>query len=419
MNFWRFKKLICLVIIIGSLFIGHIQVSNAGLVEDLQAQINAKQKEIERLEAIAATYQATIKTKKSEEKSLKSEISIYNNEIAKLEVDISVTENKIDETDLQIKELDLKIQIKEGEIDQGKSNLSSAIRMINEYDQETLLSIMLESDNFSDVFSQMHYIDLLQQEINKQVNDLKFLKREYEEQNTRMRQYKTAQEELKQELGIRQGALAQQRSNKNTLLAKTKGEEARYQKMLNDTIAERNIYFAQIRDLETQIYKEKNFIIHVTATNIPPAGTKLFSMPESKYVLTQGYGMTSYAKKGAYGGSPHNGIDVAGGRGTAVKSIGEGTVIVKGYNSGWGNWVAVQHTNNMVSIYAHMMQSAHAVIGQNVVAGTVLGYEGSTGNSTGSHLHLSIYTDFFTYISKTGELYFNYFQGSINPFNYL
>ncbi len=60
-------------------------------------------------------------------------------------------------------------------------------------------------------------------------------------------------------------------------------------------------------------------------------------------------------------------------------------------------------------------------VGTEVKAGDVIGYEGATGNASGSHLHLSIYKDFFTYISdkKSGQLYFNYFEGTVNPLDYL
>ena len=74
----------------------------------------------------------------------------------------------------------------------------------------------------------------------------------------------------------------------------------------------------------------------------------------------------------------------------------------------------------MVSIYGHLSAFEFLRVGTRVKAGQVIGYEGATGHVTGSHVHLSIYKDFFTYVKdKNGQLYFNYFDGSINPLDYL
>lgn len=55
-----------------------------------------------------------------------------------------------------------------------------------------------------------------------------------------------------------------------------------------------------------------------------------------------------------------------------------------------GNYVKIQHANNMVSVYMHMSRIANISTGQNISAGSVIGYVGSTGISTGAHLHLGI-----------------------------
>jgi murein DD-endopeptidase MepM/ murein hydrolase activator NlpD len=109
---------------------------------------------------------------------------------------------------------------------------------------------------------------------------------------------------------------------------------------------------------------------------------------------------------------------MSAGYGTPIKAIGDGKIVANGTNSGWGNWVAIQHTNNMVSVYGHMSSLSFLKVGTQVTTGTVIGYEGNTGNATGSHLHLSLYREFFTYL-KGNDLYFNYFEGSLNPADYL
>ena len=67
-----------------------------------------------------------------------------------------------------------------------------------------------------------------------------------------------------------------------------------------------------------------------------------------------------------------------------------------------------------------MRDPALVLAGERVDQNTVMGYEGATGFVTGSHLHLSLYHEFFTFIGpKTGQVYFNYFDGSLNPLDYI
>ena len=132
--------------------------------------------------------------------------------------------------------------------------------------------------------------------------------------------------------------------------------------------------------------------------------------------------MTTYAKRGAYGGAIHNGIDLVSGFGSPIFAIGSGVVLASGNNAGFGNWVAIKHDagGGMVSVYGHMISPTPLRIGGAVTTDSIVGYEGNTGNSTGAHLHLSLYKDFFTYLNpKNNQLYFNYANGSVNPLDYL
>ncbi|WP_455360202.1 M23 family metallopeptidase [Streptomyces sp. SYSU K21746] len=87
----------------------------------------------------------------------------------------------------------------------------------------------------------------------------------------------------------------------------------------------------------------------------------------------------------------HTGVDFAAGSGTSVKSIGPGTVVSAGWSGSYGNEVVIQHADGTYSQYAHL--SALSVSsGQSVSGGQQIGLVGSTGNSTGPHLHMEVRT---------------------------
>ena len=85
----------------------------------------------------------------------------------------------------------------------------------------------------------------------------------------------------------------------------------------------------------------------------------------------------------------HEGIDIAVGEGTPVSAAAAGVVIYAGWMGGYGNLVAVDHGNGLSTAYAHNSSLAVSV-GQSVAAGETISYSGSTGNSTGPHVHFEV-----------------------------
>ena len=88
----------------------------------------------------------------------------------------------------------------------------------------------------------------------------------------------------------------------------------------------------------------------------------------------------------------HGGTDIGASYGSAIYAADSGTVVrsADGWNGGWGNYVMINHGNGMQTLYAHMSSRAVSV-GQTVSRGQTIGYVGSTGMSTGPHLHFEMY----------------------------
>jgi murein DD-endopeptidase MepM/ murein hydrolase activator NlpD len=90
----------------------------------------------------------------------------------------------------------------------------------------------------------------------------------------------------------------------------------------------------------------------------------------------------------------HNGQDVSNGAGTPIYAASSGRVIYSGYSAGFGNYVKIDHGGGISSIYAHILSGGLRVAyGQQVGAGQLVGLMGSTGPSTGNHLHLEVRRD--------------------------
>ncbi|MBR4891920.1 MAG: peptidoglycan DD-metalloendopeptidase family protein [Alphaproteobacteria bacterium] len=90
----------------------------------------------------------------------------------------------------------------------------------------------------------------------------------------------------------------------------------------------------------------------------------------------------------------HKGVDFRAATGTPIPSAGAGRVIARSYNRGHGNFVKIRHNGSFETLYAHMSRFAKGVnVGTNVRQGQIIGYAGSTGYSTGPHLHYEIIKD--------------------------
>lgn len=105
--------------------------------------------------------------------------------------------------------------------------------------------------------------------------------------------------------------------------------------------------------------------------------------------LTSGFGMRRHPVLGY--SKMHEGVDFAGPMGTPIIAAGDGTVMQKGWNGGYGHYVRIQHNREFSTAYAHLSRyHKNLRVGQKIRQGEVIGYLGSTGLSTGPHLHYEV-----------------------------
>lgn len=112
--------------------------------------------------------------------------------------------------------------------------------------------------------------------------------------------------------------------------------------------------------------------------------------PTASQDITSGFGWRTHPITGEQ--KFHEGIDIAGAFGDAVNAAAAGTVFQAGWNGGYGNCVQIDHGNGLTTLYGHL-SAIDVAVGQIVSAGQKIGEIGSTGDSTGPHLHYGVYQD--------------------------
>ncbi|MEK7493983.1 MAG: peptidoglycan DD-metalloendopeptidase family protein, partial [Patescibacteria group bacterium] len=199
---------------------------------------------------------------------------------------------------------------------------------------------------------------------------------------------------------------------KETLLKQTKNKEKEYQRLIAEIEKQRKSTEKEVNVLEAKLR------LAVDRAKLP-VGSGILKWPIDDVRITQGYGKPNW--KAAY--DFHNGIDIGAPTGTPVRASLSGKVIGVGNNGkyAYGKWVSIDHGNmNITTLYGHLSLQKVSV-GQNVVTGDIIGYVGSTGYSTGPHLHFTVFaSESYMLLNSSSVPGLKIpVGGTINPIDYL
>lgn len=362
-------------------------------IDTLKSQINERTNRLQEIEKEIAGYQADLKKVGSEKNSLQKAINQLELERKKVNADISYTQNKIGATDLEINKLKLEIADTEDVIAMNKKAISETLQSLNVIDDDSMIEILLSHKNLSEFWNKIDELEQIRKVIGNEVDSLvsqKILLGQKYEESTEKRADLV---DLKEQYSDQNQILVGNKTEKTKLLSATKSEEAEYQKLLKDREAARALILKELRDFESKL----QFILD--PNTIPPKGTAVFAWPVANVIITQLFGGTEFAKQNAsvYGGRAyHPGVDFGVPTGTKIYAPLGGTVRATGNTDAvpgcysWGKWTLIDHPNGLSTLYAHQSQQS-VVPGQQVSTGEVIGYSGSTGYSTGPHLHFTVY----------------------------
>lgn len=349
-----------------------------------------------------------VKNKQKENSSkltgIERELAEYNYEIANL--DSKMMEATSDLADLQKKQDDLNNKLKENEDSlQDSSKLyesaeklyESRIRAVYENGVPNIFEFLLSSKGVIDFLSRVNaYESILEYNkdlvtnIKSKKNYIDYVKKDVERQKAELSQ-------LEEDVNKKIESLNDTLAEKQTVVKELESSQSVLKANSEELVKERE---EALKKIDEEI--EKAYRAALSANKTDNSGSTEFTggnfaWPVPGYnVITTTFGFVYYLVNP--NGSAHTGCDVAGANifGKPIVAAESGTVIVAGYNAGgYGNYVMIDHGkctddgNNYISLYGHA--SALAVEkGDKVTKGQTIAYVGSTGNSTGPHLHFEI-----------------------------
>ncbi len=347
---------------------------------ELQKEIDALSGKMDSIEDEKKALQSKINSAKSTAKSLANEITDLTYEIDLLDEQIIIIESMLEQYDVLIEEQKVLIEDLTVKIEKEQKMLDEMIRMSFEYGGTvSTIEFIFSAEDFSDLLTRidllsyhLKYNNKVIESYNETINTLEKTKLEYENALVSMNDYMTEQEDLRVQLEQKQ-ALAE------TKRAAVLADASEYEKEMKEKQAFIDELNAEIKALAAMFAKEDKTTY---------SGQFLFPLPQGVFRITSYYGNRKdpYTGKTAY----HNGYDFACAKGTEIYAVDDGTVVIASWNGGYGNCVTINHGGGIMTLYGHC-SSLNVVSGQKVKRGDVIAYVGTTGRSTGNHLHFTVY----------------------------
>ena len=305
-----------------------------------------------------------------------------------LDEQVALITRQIADTDAVLAEYDGLIAAKEAEIadieakERAQYELFCAqVRSMEERGTVSYLSILFDSSDFTELLDRAMMIGEIM-DYNNEIIDLLL--------DTRA-QLQTAKEELEGERADQQAIRDQQAANQAELEVQQAEAAALAQKLIDQeseyeaavqALEEEDARIEQeMKDAQRQLAAQNAGIVSETGWYWPVPGF---------YTLTSGFGWRTHPVYGTQ--RYHNGTDIGGAgiNGTAIGAAKSGVVTTSKYSSSYGNYVVVSHSDGYQTLYAHMSSRAVSE-GDIVTQGQTLGYVGTTGVSTGPHLHYEVW----------------------------
>ncbi len=338
--------------------------------EELEYKKEKLEKAIDRIQKVTGDVVKYVESLDFQLNTLSNSISSTEEEIVRLE----------EEAEAVGKELAVALESKQSHYEQMRER----IQYMYENSSNNYLEFILESKSLADLFSREEYVE-------KITNYDNILLTEYQ---TILNEVTVAQQNVEDKLDEMENNRENLNYEKQTLrrLVKEKNRQVKiYKGLLEDSQADLTDYTEQIAKQEEKVealmQEQRDKIAAGEDTIVPTTGEYAWPLTISGRISSNfGYRSSPTAGASTY----HKGVDIAASMGTPIIATKDGEVVTSTYSTSAGNYIAIYHGGGIYSYYMHC-ETLSASVGDKVKQGQVIATVGSTGISTGPHLHFAIY----------------------------
>ncbi|MBR3600838.1 MAG: peptidoglycan DD-metalloendopeptidase family protein, partial [Lachnospiraceae bacterium] len=280
------------------------------------------------------------------------------------------------EIEVTKKELEEAIKVEEAQYEEMKIR----IKFMYEKGSDFYLDMMLGADSFGDMLNKANYVEAISSYDRQKLEEfqmnrelIEVCKAELEEEEALLQEAKAAVEE--------------EQKNLETLIDSKNKEITQFEGDIKKKEASIKEYEAYIREQDETIAALERALREMEGSNLQYDGG-MFKWPAPSYTrITSPFGWRIHP---VYGDNRfHNGVDMAAPGGSPILAAYSGTVAAAGYSSTMGNYIYINHGSGLVTIYMHA-SALYVKAGQSVAKGDKIAAVGTTGTSTGNHLHFGV-----------------------------
>lgn len=346
----------------------------ASKVDDLQdqkkqidSQIKDKQSDLESNKNAQSQAQQQLD-------SINASLDTVQTEITRLYGELEVAEANLAK---QQEEYD---QIK-AQLEQSQTDFQTRVCAIYKNGDISYLDVLFSSENIEDFISGFIFLSKIVEQDQKTIATIQENKVLAEEKLNELERTRNNILALQKQKESEEAAYAKQAEAKVALLDQLEGEQAALEKEIDEMASQSNSIASEINSYFASLSAEDPGYTYT--------GSGVFTWPLSiSGTLTSDYGYRIHPISGKR--KMHTGIDLAAPAGTPILAAESGTVIrVQNLSTGYGRNVIISHGSNIATLYAHM-SSVNVSAGQTVSRGQKIGGVGTTGSSTGNHLHFEV-----------------------------
>ena len=342
----------------------------------IQAEINAIQR---KYDANASEIQQLVDQKNAIDQEialLNAQVENLNDQIAAYSQLIADAQDELDIAQFTLNGLNEKHKLR--------------IRAMEEEGSVSYWEVIFEANSFTDMLDRINMMQEIAASDQARLDEIRKVAEEVIAAQQTMAEGKAEMEETNAALMESQATMEVKREESDGIIRELAKKQDEFQAMLDESESKQDDLMQQIAKKEKELadakYEEK--LAAQAAAGGAPKSDATWATPVSGYTLTSAFGMRKHPVLGV--NRMHNGIDMACAQGTPIYATRAGKVTTASYQAGGaGYYVSINHLDGFSSIYMHM---THFVVsaGQSVSQGQLIGYVGSTGISTGPHLHFGI-----------------------------